>query len=102
MDNALRYSGTPGAVRVSVQARSDLVVLTVDDNGRGVPVADRTRIFDRFFRGEEARHRRADGSGLGLAIAAWIVRRHGGTIRVDDSALGGASFVVELGRGTGD
>jgi signal transduction histidine kinase len=85
-----------------VQARSDLVVLTVEDNGRGVPVTDRARIFDRFFRGEEARHRRADGSGLGLAIAAWIVRRHGGTIRVDDSELGGASFIVELGRGTDD
>lgn len=102
MDNALRYSGMPGEVRVSVQARSDLVVLTVEDNGRGVPVTDRARIFDRFFRGEEARHRRADGSGLGLAIAAWIVRRHGGTIRVDDSELGGASFIVELGRGTDD
>lgn len=100
VDNALRYSGTPGNVRVSVQARTDVVVLTVEDNGRGVPVADRGRIFDRFFRGEEARHRRADGSGLGLAIASWIVRRHGGTIRVDDSELGGARFVVELGRAT--
>lgn len=100
VDNALRYSGTPGNVRVSVQARTDVVVLTVEDNGRGVPVADRVRIFDRFFRGEEARHRRADGSGLGLAIASWIVRRHGGTIRVDDSELGGARFVVELGRAT--
>ncbi len=100
VDNALRYSGTPGDVRVSVQARTDVVVLTVEDNGRGVPVADRVRIFDRFFRGEEARHRRADGSGLGLAIASWIVRRHGGTIRVDDSELGGARFVVELARAT--
>lgn len=100
VDNALRYSGTPGNVRVSVQARTDVVVLTVEDNGRGVPVADRGRIFDRFFRGEEARHRRADGSGLGLAIASWIVRRHGGTIRVDDSELGGARFVVALGRAT--
>ncbi|MCA2991631.1 HAMP domain-containing sensor histidine kinase [Gemmatimonas sp.] len=100
VDNALRYSGTPGDVRVSVQARTDVVVLTVEDNGRGVPVADRVRIFDRFFRGEEARHRRADGSGLGLAIASWIVRRHGGTIRVDDSELGGARFVVALGRAT--
>lgn len=100
VDNALRYSGTPGNVRVSVQARTDVVVLTVEDNGRGVPVADRVRIFDRFFRGEEARHRRADGSGLGLAIASWIVRRHGGTIRVDDSELGGARFVVALGRAT--
>ena len=66
VDNALRYSGTPGNVRVSVQARTDVVVLTVEDNGRGVPVADRVRIFDRFFRAEQARHRRADEFGTVL------------------------------------
>jgi signal transduction histidine kinase len=102
VDNALRYCGTPGEIRVSVQACDGRATLTVEDNGLGVPEADRARIFDRFFRGEEARHRRADGSGLGLAIAAWIVRRHGGAIRVDDSALGGARFVVEVGRETAE
>lgn len=86
-------------VRVAVQASDDHVELRVEDNGTGVPEGDRARIFDRFFRAEQARHRRADGSGLGLAIAAWIVRRHGGTIRVDDSALGGARFTVSLPAG---
>lgn len=96
VDNALRYCGTPGAVRVAVRSHNGYAVLTVDDNGAGVPVADRARIFDRFFRGEQARHRRADGSGLGLAIASWIVRRHGGSIVVETSDLGGARFMVRL------
>jgi signal transduction histidine kinase len=99
VDNALRYSGTPGAVRVAVRSHNGYAVLTVDDNGVGVPVADRPRIFDRFFRGETARHRRADGSGLGLAIASWIVRRHGGSIVVETSDLGGAQFTVSLPLG---
>ena len=96
VDNALRYGGQPGVVRVSVQSLGDAALLTVEDNGEGVPQDDRGRIFDRFYRGERARHRRADGSGLGLAIAAWIVRRHGGTITVAESELGGARFVVHL------
>jgi two-component system, OmpR family, sensor kinase len=96
LDNALRYGGSPGEVRVSVKPERGRAMLTVEDNGSGVPVEDRARIFDRFFRGEAARHRRADGSGLGLAIAAWVVRRHGGTITVGDSELGGARFVVSL------
>lgn len=97
MDNALRYAGTPGEVRVSVRPDGARALLVVEDNGLGVPADERRRIFDRFYRGESARHRRADGSGLGLAIAAWIVRRHGGTIEVGDSELGGAAFTVRLG-----
>jgi len=97
MDNALRYAGTPGEVRVSVCPEGAGALLVVEDNGAGVPEDERVRIFDRFYRGESARHRRADGSGLGLAIAAWIVRRHGGGIEVGDSALGGARFTVRLG-----
>lgn len=96
VDNALRYGGSPGLVRVSVHPAADGARLTVEDNGRGVPAGERARIFDRFYRGEDARHRRADGSGLGLAIATWVVRRHGGRITVDDSDLGGARFTVRL------
>lgn len=96
VDNALRYGAHSGVVRVSVQPHDGRALLTVEDNGDGVPFEDRARIFDRFFRGERARHRRADGSGLGLAIAAWVVRRHAGTISVSDSELGGAKFVVDL------
>jgi signal transduction histidine kinase len=96
LDNALRYGAAAGTVRLSVRALEGEALLTVEDDGPGVPPDDRSRVFDRFFRGEAARHKRADGSGLGLAIAAWIVRRHGGTITVHDSALGGAEFRVGL------
>lgn len=97
MDNALRYGGSPGEVRVSVRPEGAQALLIVEDNGPGVVPEERERVFDRFYRGDAARHGRADGSGLGLAIAAWIVRRHGGTISVQTSALGGAKFVVRLG-----
>lgn len=101
VDNALRYGGQPGTVRVAVQAVDGWARLTVEDDGPGVPPDDRARIFQRFYRGEAARRRRADGSGLGLAIADFIVRRHGGTIGVDGSALGGARFEVRLPLGRG-
>ena len=97
MDNALRYGGSPGEVRVSVRPDGAQALLMVEDNGPGVPLKERERVFDRFYRGEAARHRRADGSGLGLAIAAWVVRRHGGAISVEASELGGAKVVVRLG-----
>ncbi|MCO4099602.1 MAG: sensor histidine kinase [Gemmatimonas sp.] len=96
LDNAFRYGAAAGTVRLSVRALHGRAVLTVEDDGPGVPPDDRGRVFDRFYRGETARHKRADGSGLGLAIAAWIVRRHGGTITVHDSALGGAEFRVGM------
>jgi signal transduction histidine kinase len=85
-------------VQLSVRPEGNEAVLEVHDDGPGVPPAERARIFDRFYRGEQARHRRADGSGLGLAIAAWITKRHGGTIRAGDSPLGGARFTVRLPR----
>ena len=96
VDNALRYGGSPGVVRVSVRPDGPDALLIVEDNGTGVAMDERDRIFDRFYRGEAARHRRADGSGLGLAIAAWVVRRHGGRIEVGDSDSGGARFTVRL------
>lgn len=96
VDNALRYGTVGGQVRLAVRAEGTFARLDVEDDGPGVPPADRERVFDRFFRGEAARHQRADGSGLGLAIAAWIVRRHQGQIEVGDSDLGGARFTVRL------
>ena len=70
--------------------------LRVDDDGPGVPPADRDRVFERFARLDESRSRRAGGTGLGLAIVRELVAEHGGTVRVDDSDLGGASFVVRV------
>jgi signal transduction histidine kinase len=95
--NAARHATS--TVALALVERDGRAVLTVDDDGAGVPVADRGRVFERFVRLDEARDRDAGGSGLGLAIVAEIVRVHGGAARVDDSPLGGARFVVDLPAG---
>jgi signal transduction histidine kinase len=70
------------------------VVVTVADDGAGIPEADRHRVFDRFVRLDEARDRDSGGAGLGLAIARELVRSHGGELRLGDSSAGG--LLVEV------
>ena len=93
-DNAARHARS--AVAIGVTGRGAEVVLTVDDDGAGVPPVERERIFERFVRLDEARARDAGGSGLGLAIVRAIAEAEGGGVRVEDSPLGGARFSVVL------
>jgi signal transduction histidine kinase len=95
--NASRHAAT--RISVGLVERQGRAVLTVDDDGAGVPEAERERVFDRFVRLDEARTRDSGGSGLGLAIVREIARVHGGTVTVDSSPLGGARFVVDLPAG---
>jgi signal transduction histidine kinase len=74
----------------------DVAVLTVDDDGPGIPEDRRDVVFGRFVRLEASRDRDHGGVGLGLAIVAEIVRAHEGRVDVGDSPFGGARFVVEL------
>ncbi|MGI5218704.1 sensor histidine kinase [Nocardia sp. CA-290969] len=94
VDNAQRHAAT--VVRVTLGQAAGRAVLVVADDGPGVPAADRNRIFQRFVRLDDARSRDEGGAGLGLAIVRDVVERHGGEIRVEDDASGGARFVVEL------
>ncbi len=94
LSNALRHGRNE--VSVSLQEYDDQVVLTVDDDGNGIPEADRQRVFERFVRLDEARARDGGGSGLGLAIVHKVVDELGGSVRVQESADGGARFVVEM------
>jgi signal transduction histidine kinase len=71
-------------------------VLTVEDDGPGVPIQDRDKIFERFARLDQARGRDSGGAGLGLSLVMAIVEHHGGTITVDESSLGGARFTVTV------
>ena len=79
LDNAIKYTNSGGAVTVRVGAERGHAVIDVQDTGIGIPAAERERVFDRFYRGADARAR-IDGSGLGLAIARGIVLRLHGAI----------------------
>jgi signal transduction histidine kinase len=94
VDNACRYAGPDGTVRISVRQRASRVTLAVEDSGPGIPARDRDRLFDRFHRATE----QAGGAGLGLAIANSIVRSTAGQWRIGDSPLGGAFFGVSWRR----
>lgn len=94
LENAERHARS--AVSVSLSNNGAALLLVVTDDGPGVPLEDRERIFDRFVRLDEARTRDAGGAGLGLAITREIVVAHGGEVGVDDAPGGGARFVVRL------
>ena len=87
VDNAVRYAAT--GVVVSVGSTAEEAVLTVTDDGPGIPAADRARVFERFTRLHDARDRDTGGSGLGLAIVGELVRQQGGTVTLDDKNPGG-------------
>ena len=98
VDNALRHSCS--VVRISIDQLDSRQALHVDDDGEGVPVTDRGRIFERFTRLDDARASDDGGSGLGLAIVAELARVLGGAVVVSDSYLGGARFTLTMPRPT--
>jgi signal transduction histidine kinase len=99
-DNAARHAA--GSVRVELAGAGASVLLVVEDDGGGVPVADRERVFDRFVRLDDARARDSGGSGLGLAIVREIVLAHGGSVVVTSAGLGGARVEARLPAASGD
>jgi signal transduction histidine kinase len=92
LDNATRHASAQ--VTVSVTAAGGLAELVVTDDGPGIGVADRDRVFDRFTRLDDARARESGGAGLGLAIVRELVRAHGGTVSLRDAAPGLAVVVA--------
>ncbi|MGY2900879.1 signal transduction histidine kinase [Curtobacterium sp. PvP017] len=97
VDNAVRHAVS--RVTVALVEQDGAAVLTVDDDGAGVPAGERDRVFERFVRLDEARSRDAGGAGLGLAIVRDAVGAHGGEATVTESPLGGARFVVRIALG---
>jgi len=100
VDNAVRHANSEVVVGVhrGGPSRRDSVLLTVTDDGPGIPEAERERVFDRFYRVEASRSRESGGSGLGLPIVREIVRSHGGTVRLTSRRDGkpGLTAVVVL------
>jgi two-component system, OmpR family, sensor histidine kinase CiaH len=94
LDNACKYAPENGSVEVAVRAEGGRIRLVVDDSGPGIPVEERSRIFDRFHRATD----RPGGAGLGLSIADAVVRATGGRWEVGASGAGGASMAVTWPR----
>jgi two-component system phosphate regulon sensor histidine kinase PhoR len=92
LDNATQYTLPGGKIILSAEARDSDVVFTVADTGIGIPKADQSRIFERFYRVDAARSREAGGTGLGLAIAKHLVEVHGGRIWVNSEIGQGSEF----------
>ena len=107
VSNGIKYSDpkkTDRFVEIAPATADDggSCAFCVRDNGLGIPEADRSSIFDKFFRGHAQLDAQLgiDGSGLGLAISRAVVEAHGGTIWIEDSRTGGAIFFVLLPRAT--
>ena len=94
VDNALKYTPEGGQVVLAIRGSPQAAVVTVTDNGPGVPVNEREAIFRRLYRGDASRSQR--GLGLGLSMVKAIVESHGGTVTIDDAPGGGARFTVRL------
>ena len=97
-ENAIKYNRPGGFVKLLLAGDEKDCLLTVSDNGIGIPEGDMPRIFDRFYRVDKMRSRAAGGTGLGLSIVADTVRRRGGSIEVRAREGGGTVFTVRLPR----
>lgn len=96
LHNALRHSPPGEPVVVSAAPDGERIVIAVADRGPGLAPGEETKVFERFYRGDEARSGDEGGAGLGLAIARWIVDLHGGAIRAERNEPNGCRMVVAL------
>jgi len=96
--NAIAYSPPGSHVGVGVKLDGELVEIAVTDQGIGIAEADQARIFERFYRTDQARSRRTGGSGLGLSIVSHAVQRHGGEVRLWSQPGRGSTFTIRLPR----
>jgi heavy metal sensor kinase len=102
LDNAVKYGRSGGRILVRESVTDDEYILTVTDDGIGIPPEEQARIFERFYRVDHARSRgeetETSGAGLGLAIAKWIAEMHHGKVGLVSSDQGGSVFSVRLPR----
>lgn len=96
MNNAIKYSPDGSEITVRLLQTNNYAILSVTDQGLGIPRKDIARIFDRFFRVDKARSRKQGGTGLGLAISKEVVTLLGGRIWVDSVEGKGSTFYISL------
>ncbi len=96
MNNAIKYSPDGGVITGRMEKRGDQVVISISDQGMGIPKADLQKVFSRFYRVDRARSRAMGGSGLGLAISKEVVEQHGGRIWAESTEGTGTTFYVSL------
>lgn len=95
-DNAIRYNNKGGKVSVSIDFNNGNTVLTVSDNGIGIPPEHQGRIFERFYRVDKSHSKETGGTGLGLSIVKHAVAYHGGTVKLDSTVGQGTTVTVTL------
>jgi len=96
IDNNVKYTPEGGSISIELKKENKHAIITVEDNGYGIPENDIPRIFERFYRVDKSRSRELGGSGLGLAICKWIVELHEGTIQVESKLNKGTKVIVEF------
>lgn len=96
VDNAVKYSPDNGVVVVAATEELESAMVIVNDSGEGVPVAERERIFEKFYR--EDKSRSTKGLGLGLSLVSAVMKAHGGSVSIGDGVFGGAEVTMRLPR----
>jgi two-component system sensor histidine kinase SenX3 len=96
ISNAVQYSPKRSRVGVGVSATNGVVEIAVTDQGPGIPEAERDRVFERFYRIDDARSRHTGGTGLGLSIVKHAVQNHGGDLRLWSQVGSGSTFTIRL------
>ncbi len=102
LDNAIKFSDPGERVDVQVETDRDTLTLSVTDEGIGIPAAEQSRIFERFYRVDRARSRSTGGTGLGLSIVRHVALNHGGDVSVTSREGLGAQFTLTLPLDNGD
>ena len=96
LENAVKYTGPGGKIRLGAAQVGEEIELRVEDSGLGIPPADLPHIFERFYRADKARTREQGGTGLGLSIVKHIVQTHGGTVAAESTYGAGTTVIVRL------
>ena len=94
--NAITYAPEHSTIRINAERAGSRVAISVQDQGPGIPDEDLSRVFERFYRVDKSRARDPGGTGLGLAIVKHLVELHGGSVRAENAAEGGARFTITI------